>query len=398
MQKGKKKKLFTITYILLMLVSLITAFGYSMIATLISSYAVTLGAGLTVAGTLAGIYSLSALAIRPFGGMAADILNKKNMCIFATVMISASMAGYAVAPNMPVIFFFRILHGVAFGLSGTANMALVAEYIPEERMGEGLGYFGLGQVLSQVCGPSVGMAVKNQFGYKTLFLIIAAITILAVVVLLFIRYEKCPDQKAAEERKKLTFDNLIAKECIVYALIGGLFSLGNGVVNSFLVMLGDERSIINVALFFSVNAAILFMMRLGIGKIIDRTNLTFIVNISLAFTAISMIVIGGSFTLTGLIIAAVLKAVGQGGGQISLQSACIKRVDAVKIGIATSTYFIGADIGQGLGPIIGGKISDAFGYRAMYYCMGGLMIAGIFVFDIYQKRISQKINIKENRI
>jgi predicted MFS family arabinose efflux permease len=85
-------------------------------------------------------------------------------------------------------------------------------------------------------------------------------------------------------------------------------------------------------------------------------------------------------------IAAALKAVGQGGGQISLQSACIKKVSPAKVGIATGTFYIGADIGQGLGPIIGGKISDLFGYSTMFYCVAALLLLAIVVFTIYEKR------------
>lgn len=47
--KGQMK-LFNATYLLLILVNLVTAFGYSMIATLITSYALRLGAGLTLTG------------------------------------------------------------------------------------------------------------------------------------------------------------------------------------------------------------------------------------------------------------------------------------------------------------------------------------------------------------
>ncbi len=71
---------------------------------------------------------------------------------------------------MAVMLFFRIIQGFSFGISGTANMALVAEIIPKERLGEGLGYFGLGQVVSQVIGPVIGVAMKEHMGFRALFL------------------------------------------------------------------------------------------------------------------------------------------------------------------------------------------------------------------------------------
>jgi predicted MFS family arabinose efflux permease len=384
-------KLFNATYLLLILVNLVTAFGFSMIATLISSYALTLGAGLTLAGTMAGIFSLAALCIRPFSGMAVDILNKRNMCIFSTILICISFLGYAMAASVPVMFIFRILHGVAFGISGTANMVLVSEYIPQERLGEGLGYFGLGQIFAQICGPNVGIAIKDHFGYQNLFLIISLLTLLAVAILFLVKEKAHGAGKPKNVKTAFRFQNLVAKECIVYAMVAGLFSLGNGITSSFLVLLGENRGINNIALFFTVNALILLVMRLMIGRVVDKSGLTLIVILSLLLTAASMFTLGKATGLVLILVAAVFKAVGQGGGQISLQSACIKKVDVGRVGIATSTYYIGADIGQGFGPILGGKLSDLFSYEIMFYCMAMFMLAGIVVFCFYQRRENGRV-------
>ena len=377
-------KLFNRTYLLLSLVNLITAFGFSMIASIVSSYAVSLGAGLTLAGALAGIFSLSALVIRPSTGMALDILNKRNLCILSTIMICISFFGYAFTQNITVMLFFRVLHGISFGISSTSTMALLSEYIPKERLGEGLGYFGLGQIISRISGPYIGIIIKDRFGYQNLFGIISISTIFAVLLLFMVKTEKTNYKATKHIGSAIRLENLIVKECIVYSLVSGLFSLGNGITSSFLLLLGESREISNIGLFFSVSAFVLFVLRFMVGKLIDRSSLTPIVIISLLFSGISMIVIGKSTGIAMIIIAAVLMAMGQGAGQLSLQSACIKKVDASKIGVATSTYYIGADIGQGFGPIIGGKFLELFNYEIMFYFISFLMLSGIIVFVVYQ--------------
>lgn len=386
------KKLLSRAYLLLTLVNIITAFGFSMISSIVSSYAVFLGAGLTLAGTLAGIFSISALIIRPFSGIALDILNKRNMCIFSTFMICLSFLGYAFTQNIPTMLFFRVLHGMSFGISSTAAMALVSEYIPKERLGEGLGYFGLGQIISRICGPYIGIVIKDRYGYQKLFIIITLLTVMAVILLFLVKVDKTAYKAIKKIGLNIRFENLVVKDCIVYALVSGLFSLGNGITSSFLVLLGEERGIANIALFFTVNAIVLFILRFMVGRFIDRSSLTPVVIISLIFTAISMFMIGISTGISMILVAAVLVAIGQGTGQLSLQSACIRKVDAAKIGIATSTYYIGADIGQGFGPIIGGKISELYNYKMMFNFITILMIVGVVVFITYQindKKIKQ---------
>ena len=141
MKKNGKcgEKLFTRAYIFLILISLMTAMSYSMISTLITNYAVELGGTLAMAGTIAGIFSMAALFSRPVGGVVCDTLDKKKICMAATIVFTLSFPGYALSRNMAALLFFRMLQGFAFGISGTANMALVAEVVPKKRLGEGLG-------------------------------------------------------------------------------------------------------------------------------------------------------------------------------------------------------------------------------------------------------------------
>lgn len=388
--KKEKQQLFTKNYILLMLSGLVVSFGYSMIAPLVTSYGVSLGAGLTAAGALTGIYSIAALVIRPFSGYASDVFEKRSVCILSTVLISLAMIGYSIAPGIKTMFVVRALHGIAFGIQGTVNIAILYDYVPRERLAEGIGYYSLGQVVSQVCGPGLGIEISERFGYQKVFGIIAIISVFAIMFILLTDKNSKIKKKHRIHRKNIQFsiEKWIAVPCIVYALIGGLFSLENGIVNSFLLLAAEEKGISGISLFFTLNAAVLFIIRMTVGKIVDRYNMTFIVNISLLTSILAMLAVGYGTVLWIMLVAAILKAVGQGTGQISLQTACMKKVNAAKVGIATSTFYIGADLGQGLGPILYGKISDYAGYKVMFVSVAILMFVAMIGFNFYQKRES----------
>ena len=170
-ENTKGPKLFTTSYCLLILVSFMTSLSYSLIQTLIATYAVDLGGTLAAAGTLTGLFSTAAMICRPAGGALCDEKNKKIICLVSTMVFAFGFFGYALSMNMTALLIFRLLHGAAFGISGTANMALVAESIPRQRMGEGLGYYGVGQVVSQIIGPVFGVALHEMIGFKALFLL-----------------------------------------------------------------------------------------------------------------------------------------------------------------------------------------------------------------------------------
>jgi predicted MFS family arabinose efflux permease len=383
-----QSRLFTLPYIILMITNLLIALGYSMISTLISSYAIQLGATLTTAGVLAGIFSIAALLFRPFSGAIADRLNKKYCVLISAVLIFVNMLGYAFASGISWLYAVRVFHGVAFGLNSTVSMALVSEFIPKKRITEGLGYWGIGQIAAQVIGPTLGTAVMGSVGYHALFFITAGLTLLSVLLLLGLphTHQPAPARKVGEPKK---FRGLIALECVGYSLVGGMFSLTNGIATAFLVPLGAQRGIGNISLFFTVNGLVLLAMRMLIGKVIDRISLTAIVTVSLILTAASMVTAGLAQGLGLILLAAALKAIGQGGGQISLQSACLKMVEPWRVGIAAGTYYIGADIGQGLGPMIGGQLSSVFGYTAMFYCIAGILLVTLFLFILQQRKESR---------
>jgi|SRR5690625_53929 len=376
------------SFILLILVSLITAMSFNMVYVVISKYALEVTSSLSIAGVIAGTFSIAALIIRPFAGATADTVNKKKLFIFANALITIALFGYTLSGNVATLFFFRVLHGVAFGISGTVNIALVTQYIPKGRIGEGIGFYGLGQVMAQIISPNLGVYIEAHYGFQTLFLIVTGLSLVGVLLLTTLKYTEEIKRKV-HLKKKFTIKSFVATEVIVYAIVGGLFSYSNGIVSSFLVLVGEERNIENVGLFFSVAAIVLFVLRLFVGKLADKKGLTVVVSISLIAAAISMTLIGFASTLGILLVAAIFKSIGQGGGQISLQAECIKRVDPARVGVATSTFYIGADLGQGFGPMIGGAISSVFNYTTLYVFSAGLMLVVMFLFILYQKRDSR---------
>ena len=389
----KKERLFTANYLKLIALSLITALSYNMMAALLASYAVGMGASLTLAGTLVGLYSLSALVMRPFAGMASDLWNKKTICMISTALVLFSMIGYTLAPSVPVLFAVRVIHGMSFGISGTANMALGCEFVPQERLAEGMGYFGLGQILAQVAGPASGAWIQEQWGYPALFMTIGVLVIIGMLLLATVKDSK-KEPAPQEVKPKITLNSLIAKECIVYSLIAATFSASNGIVSSYLKLSGEAAGIKGVMLFFTVNSAVLFVLRIVIGKAIDRYPLIPVVVLSLLTTALSMGMLAYAGSLAVVLISAVFKALGQGTGQLSLQTACVRRAGPARTGVAISTYYIGADIAQGLSPTIGGAITSRWGYPEMYLATGALALLAVIAFWIYQARIEKRTETK----
>jgi MFS family permease len=386
MNEISKGKLWNLQYVYLLFLGTLTSTSFSMVSPVITKYATQLGASLTVAGVIAGMFSITALVARPFGGVISDRFNKKRILVIATTVLAIAALGYSFSVNIPLLITFRILHGIGFAISGTANIVLVSSYIPNERIGEGIGYYGLGQIIATAVGPNIGLIIGNTYGFNITFLVSSIILFITAAFMTRIQNEEVISKRDVKlSHNNIRFQDLIATEILPLALIGGIFSLSNGLVSSFLFLVGEKRGIKNIALYFTVNAICLFIVRPVAGKLSDKKGLSFILYPASILTAIESLLLSNANALWIILIAAVCKAFGQGAAQPTIQSACIKKLGLSRSGVATSTFYIGADIGQGIAPIIGGAVASRYGYNVMFYYCAGLFLIAIIAYYFYDK-------------
>lgn len=392
MHKNKTSRLWNESYILILIISALTGIGFNMITPILAKYIINMGATLLLAGILAGMFSITALFARPFAGFSSDKFNKKGLLMVSTVLLAVSTLFYGVTTNINILFLFRIIHGIAFAFSGTANTSLCTEYIPKDRMGEGIGFMGLSFIMSTAVGPNLGIIISGRFGYKYVFFASATIIIIAAALMNFIKYVPSKQNVSRNEGLKMKAGSLLAKELLIFSVLAGFFSLTNGLIGSFLVLLGDERHIAGIGYYFAVNALVLLFARPLSGKLLDRKGLAFIAFPAYILAIIAAILLGASSALWMVLLAGVFYALGQGSCQPAIQATCVKKLGSERVGVATSTYYIGADIGQGLGPIIGGAVASSFGFSIVFYGSGFMLFIGLLIFYFYTRNENSKVD------
>ena len=389
-----KNPLWTPAFILLLFIGTFTSISFNMINPIISKYAIQLGSTLSLAGIVAGLFSITALTARPAGAVIVDRMNKKTVLMVSTIVMAIASFGYAASSNIVMLVISRLVHGIAFAVSGTVTTALIASAVPRERLGEGIGYFGLGYIIAMAIGPNIGIYFVDNLGYTINFIISGTALFLATFLIAKIPFTwKAPDKSAF--KKKITIDDLISIKLLPLAFVGGIFSFTNGIVSSFLVLIGEERGIANIGLYFTVLAIGYFLTRPFIGKLYDRKGLSIILYPAFLLVMLESLLLSQASVLWIVLLAAVVKALGQGAAQPTIQSTCLKKLDPAKSGVAAATYFIGADIGQGVGPMVGGKIAESFGYSAMFFFCVGLLVLGLIgyiFYDIYDRKQNKSMS------
>lgn len=387
----KPDKLWNPIYVLGLFLGVLMAIGLFMVNPVLTKYVTHLGGSLSVAGVLVSCISITTLFIRPVSGYITDRVYTKVLTITATVVAGTAILGYAFSDNITLLFVFRVLNGIGMAFHSTCAMASASFFIPEDRMSEGMSYMGIGNIFATAVGPNFGLWVIERYGYKTTFIISAILILSTALLSLIFVYPPKPEKKSPAQMTKVSFrlSELVSPKLLPLAMFGGMFAICNTMVNSFLALVGDARGIANVGLFFTVNAVALGCARIFGGRLTDKLGIRKILVPSFVFTIVSMLLLARANAIWYLVIAAVALAIGQGSAQPMIQGECIKQMPLQR-GLAMSTFYLGSDVLNSLGGIVGGKIADNWGYGPMYYSAACLMFVGLLLFALYAYRRGEK--------
>ena len=395
----EKERLWNPQYVALMVANIFAYFGFFMVSTMLIPYLTGDGVGLgdEAAGVIVGMFAITALVSRPFCGMMADRFNKIWLVRIATLLMAAGTFGYGLSKALPFIVLARVLHGVGFAINGTTLISLVTQYVPRSKLGEGLGYFGLANVIA----PGFGAILAEQIGMEKVFWIAGLMCAGEIVLLVAVKYpgvKRAVTQKVSSVRIK----DMVVVEALGYTCVSSTLSFSNGIVTAYLVPYGEELGIANISLYFTFNALAMFLSRPLAGKLMDKKGLYVVALPGMAITSASMFLfaVAGKFPegmFAAIMISSVLKALGQGAAQPSLQAASIKKAGKERSGSATSTFYLGGDIGQGIAPMIAGVIvgnaaTSLQGYVSSFYLTAvliALAMLGLVFIYFHEKKESR---------
>src|SRR6056297_4146003 len=163
------------------------------------------------------IYLLSsAVFLVPFGKL-ADIFGRRKVFITGVSIVSVSSLLAAFAPSTELFLTLRVLQGFGSAMIFGTAIAIITSVFPREERGKAMGINVASVYVGLTMGPFVGGILTNQWGWESIFLVIAPLG--AFVVFLTI---KNLTQEWAEAKNE-KFDWLGS---LVYAASLSLFMYG----------------------------------------------------------------------------------------------------------------------------------------------------------------------------
>lgn len=163
-------KLWSKDFILITIVNfLMYLIHYTLIVT-VTKFAINqYHASESMGGLAAGIFIIGMLFGRLFSGRIIDNLPPKRI-LFGGIIFSIIAVGlYYTIQSLSLLMIIRLVHGIAFGIATTATGTISSRIIPDDRKGEGIGYYALSVTLASAIGPFCGIVLNQHFGFESIF-------------------------------------------------------------------------------------------------------------------------------------------------------------------------------------------------------------------------------------
>ena len=385
--------------ILLLLISGFFYFASPMLVTpLITGFSESLGAGAALMGMVGGMMNLCSLFCRPAVGSFIDRVSKYRLSLAGLLLMTAACAGYLFSASPLMVLFFRIVNGAGFALCSSSMSTWVSLLLPPDRIGSGMGIYGMMNALAMAVAPSIGVVLYQTLGYRVSFVIAAFFTALAMVLIQFVtdRGEPVPrpassesgerGNKVTDSPKRLT---IVEPKVLPIALIIMLFAIPYCATQSFIVRYTETRSLaVTVSLFFPVYAAALLLLRLTMRNLFDRLRFPVFFTGSSACAFLAILLLALMQSNLPMCAAAVLMAGGYGIMSSVCQSRAIVVAGREHAGLGNSTYYIGLDLGMTLGPVLGGLLYGSVDVRLFYPLLLLCVPAAVLVFFLNRRTLS----------
>lgn len=378
-----QQKIWTKDFVFIWFANFFVFLGFQMTLPTIPLYVKELGGNDQMVGIIVGIFTFSALLLRPYAGHALENKGRGFVYITGLIIFVLSMSIYGFVASIFLLAFLRIIQGAGWGFSTTAGGTIATDIIPAHKRGEGMGYFGLSGNIALALGPSLGLSLMGVISFKSFFLICAALGLIALLFSLGIGYKKV---EAVEEKSRPARFDVIEKTALQPSILMFFITATFGGIATFLPLHAMEKNVEGIEVYFLVYAVFLMISRTFAGKIYDKKGHLYVFLPGTLMILIAMILLAWLPSAAVLMTAAAIYGLGFGTVQPALQAWAVDKAEANRKGMANATFFSFFDLGIGIAAIFFGLLASTINYASIYVASALSIICSISIYIYFIMR------------
>ncbi|NWA24009.1 MFS transporter [Pseudomonas gingeri] len=370
---------------MLLPILLLSAAGFTVLTTefvivgLLPSISRDLDISIPQAGLLVTLFAFTVAAFGPFLTAYFSRFERRRLFITILVMFGLANTLAALAPNIGVMAIARLLPALGLPVFWALASETAVDIVGPDYAGRAIEKIGFGIVCATVFGIPVGTLISDAWGWRSAFAILAVVAL--VKALLLWRYLPATRLHLEQVSLRSQFGILRRPLMIGHVLLSILVFCGMFTAYTYLAdilerLAGFNGTVVGWCL-MGFGAVGLIGNSLG-GRMVDRHPLI----ASMVFCAF---MIGGMVALVPSIHSTLGLAAAMGvWGVTQAALFLVSHVRLMKVAphapaFAASLNIAGANLGIGLGALVGGRVIDNLGLGSLGFAAAGFILLSILL-------------------
>ena len=385
-----KKAIFNRYFILLFLTSVCFCTATEMNNVVLPLYITEdLGGTAATTGILTSIYTATSALSRPVNGILTDRHRRRTVMLIGCVLYAAGIFFCGLVPVLAAAFLARAVQGIGYSAASTANMAASNDVIPHEHLNEGVGYFGISQTLPSLFAPLLATTLIGIVGNRATQFFIGGACVIAVVVSLFVNYEK-KGLYAAQRQEKDSKDKgaFVEPTAIPSSLLefGSLFFTTAIMVFIPLFFAAQELSNGLLGAYLTTTGVAILIFRTLLSRFVGKINpLVLLIPAWLCGIA-ECLLLPRCSTMPACIAMGILFGAAHGVVWMVNGSLAVNRAPVHRRGAANGTFYLAFDAAVCIAATVWGVCIDAVGYANTYRIAAcGYAVMLVIALFVYRK-------------
>lgn len=336
-------------------------------------YAVAGGARESVAGVVTTVLLTVTIAVQALVPPLTGRFGQTRVLAAGLVALGAPAPFYAIDDGVGWICALSAIRGVGFAVLTVLGVTMVAQIVPPERRGEGIGIYGLGIAIANLlCVPGgVALALDGHIGWLA-WLAATPLLGLLLVPTLARRLPAAAVRPTTPDRSSRSAAlAALPPSVVVFAV-----TLSSGGLVTYLPIERPDGAVASMALLlFSLTGAI---SRWRVGPLADRFGTRLLLPAGLAIAAAGLVVVavGLATSTPGVLVGAAVFGVGFGATQSLSLVTAFARAGGGRTTAASSIWNASFDAGTALGALVVGFVATGIGLYWTYVALAaGLTVA-----------------------
>lgn len=379
-------KLWNSNYIKLWVANFMIFFSFMLLTPLLPIYlSEHFAANKDTIGLVLFGYAVMALVARLFSGYIVDSFPRKMVLLISFTLFTLFFVGYVAAGSLMLFALVRTLHGVPFGFTTVSNSTVAIDVLPSSRRTEGIGLYGLSNNLASAISPSIAIWIYvSTHNFNIIFWLAMVVALVGLIINSTLKLQP---RQLAVGKQAISLDRFFLVKGWSEALTMVCFAFSYGVLSTYVAIYGKEALGIEggSGTFFLLLSVGLILSRLQGNKALREGKIAYNAAIGVCVSLLGYLLFAAVPNQFGYYAAALVIGLGNGHMYPAYQNMFVDLAPHSQRGTANSSILVSWDVGVGLGILLGGVLSENYGFGPAFWAAWVVNLLGFLGFWLYVK-------------